>query len=144
MHEPFFTLAGFFAICGIYVAGAWGANRRTGWLGKLALWLGCSLVYGYVAYRWTCSQALTCDVGGSSPYFMTGNPRYFLMYVPLFAFIGLTTFGSTSLFIGYRFRTQKAAGLWPRTFGLGILAAVAGWVLGMGIIGAARLLGAAV
>jgi len=144
MHPPLLTLTGFLAICATYVAGAWVLYRRGRRGSLLALWIGYSLAYGYVMYRWTCAQALTCDVSGTSSHFSTGNPRYFTMYVPYYAFLGLVTFGAASLFIRSRFRTHREAPLWPGTLGLGVLTAVGGWVAGMVAIGAARLLGAAV
>lgn len=102
-----------------YVWLAWRTRRAAGRAGLVALWLGASAIYGYLRYRLTCSQGLTCDVGGTSPYFVSGTPYYFIHYVPVFAAIGLVAFGVASAVVD---RRATGDDLPPRTLTLGTLA----------------------
>lgn len=113
-----------------FVALAWMAYRRGGWRPLLALWIGASLAYGYASYRLTCAQGLTCDVGGTSPWFVSGTPYYFTHYVPLFTGIGLAAFGAGSLVV-----VRMADDGPRRTIALGTLAAFGGWIAAVMVAG---------
>ena len=113
-----------------YVWLAWRVRRRAGRGALVALWIGASALWGYLRYRLACGAALTCDVGGTSPYFLSGTPYYFTHYVPVFAAIALVAFGAASVVVD-----RWAAGgharnvLSPRKLALGALLAIAVFVL---------------
>jgi hypothetical protein len=56
--------------------------------GLLAMWLVCSTGLGYLWYRATCAQGLTCDVGGV---------RYWLVLVPRYTWLWASALGLASL-----------------------------------------------
>jgi hypothetical protein len=112
-----------------YVWLAWHTRRAAGRRPLVFLWIGASAVYGYLRYRYTCGQPLTCDVGGTSPYFLSGNPYYFIHYVPVFAVIGLVAFGVASVIVDLRGRGGVRGWSAARTLVLGTLGAMAGFIV---------------
>lgn len=117
-----------------FTAAGWHVHRRRGGRGLIVLWLGASMVYGYAQYRLHCAQGMTCCVGGTNPWFHTGNPRYFTHYVPSFTAIGLAAFGAASLVIHRLHRRDTRWKAWPRAVALGTLAAIAGWIAGYAVL----------
>jgi hypothetical protein len=126
------TVVALFLLIGIwpaYVALAWRVRRGAGRRALWASWIGVAAGYGYLRYRFTCSQALTCDVGGQSPYFLSGNPYYFTHYVPVFAAIGLVAFGAATLVVdGWRNAGVENRSF-TRTVVMGTLVAITGFIL---------------
>jgi hypothetical protein len=126
------TVFGFGLLIGVwpaYVWLAWRIRRAAGRRPLVLLWIAASAVYGYLRYRYTCSQALTCDVGGTSPYFLPGNPYYFIHYVPVFAAIGLVAFGVASVIVDLRGRGGVQNWSAARTLAVGTLGAMVSFIL---------------
>ena len=113
---------------GAYVIAAWYAARRPRII-VLALWVGASLLAGYVEYRYQCTTPLVCDVGGTSHWFLEGNPWYFERFVSLFATGSAVGFGAVMVLVRSRQRQTPPARLWPGTLALGTLSGVGGWIV---------------
>jgi hypothetical protein len=126
------TVFGVALLIGAWPAYVWLAlhtRRAAGRRPLVLLWIGASAVYGYLRYRYTCSQALSCDVGGTSPYFLSGIPYYFIHYVPVFAAIGLVAFGVASVIVELRARGGVRGRSAARTLALGTVGAMASFIL---------------
>jgi hypothetical protein len=126
MLDRLVAIALMFGAWPAYVAVARHAYRRGGGRALLALWIGASLLYGYAQYRWSCAQPLTCDVGGTSRWFMGGNPRYFVHLVPQFTAIALAAFGAGSVVVARLHARDAGPG---RTLALGTAAAIGAFVV---------------
>jgi hypothetical protein len=119
----------------LYVFIAWFVYARWARLGLVASCLASSLLTGYLLYRYTCSQPLTCDVGGTSKWFFRGSPYYFTHYVPLFTAISLVSLGLASVVVALRHRPGTHIHPWPGTVVLGSAIAVAAFMLTFVILG---------
>jgi hypothetical protein len=140
--ESLFHILIFFAIPTAFVGAAWIAYGRWSRSGLTALTALCALAFGYAGYRWICSKPLTCDVGGTSPWFMTGNPHYFTLYVPLLALMAGISFGAAAIVVARR--RARTDHLWPETLVFGVGAAIAAWIVAWVVLGVgSRLLSAA-
>lgn len=116
------TVIGVVLLIGIwpaYVWLAWHTRRVAGRRPLVLLWIGASAVYGYLRYRHICTQPLTCDVGGTSPYFLSGHSYYFIHYVPVFAVIGLVAFGVASAIVDRAQGRDARVSLSGRTVAVG-------------------------
>jgi hypothetical protein len=123
------------AIPSLYVLVAWFAYTRWARPGLVAVWVTSSLLTGYLMYRYTCSQPLTCDVGGTSKWFFGGSSYYVTHDLPLFAGVGLLSLGLASLVVGLRHRPDTHIHPWPGTIVLGGATAVAAYILSFVILG---------
>ena len=119
----------------LYVLGAWFVYARWARPGLVAACVTSSLITGYLLYRYTCSQPLTCDVGGTSRWFLHGSPYYFIHYVPQFTGVSLISLGLASLVVALRHRPGTHIHPWPGTVLLGSATAVAAFILTFVILG---------
>ncbi|HEX6040105.1 hypothetical protein [Longimicrobium sp.] len=121
------ALALLVAVWPAYVWTAWRTRRAAGRRALAALWLGASALYGYLRYREVCGGGTSCDKVWLNPWFLNGNPHYFIHYVPGYTLVGLVAFGVASVVVD---RRAADAGAWlsPRTMALGTLASLAGAV----------------
>ena len=111
-----------FVIGILFALVAWIAHRRAGPLPVAGLWVFGSVATGYVWYRATCSQPLTCDVGGM---------QYWRSVFPAAAFIWACVLGTVSLVVVWRSRRRSGQAPRIRDAALGGAAAVAGFALGL-------------
>ena len=97
--EGLSRLALLFSILALYVGAATLVYRRWRRVGLITLWIGVSLLAAYLWYRDTCSQPLTCDVGGPASVMVS---YYFIHYVPRFWGVCLVVLGAASLVVARR------------------------------------------
>jgi len=108
----------------LYVALAWLLYVRYGRVALFVWWISASVLLGYLWYRNTCSQPMTCDVGGADSRFLTGSPYYFFHYFPFLSAVILLAFGAATLVVMRRHRPGAHLSRWPTTILLGWAAAV--------------------
>jgi hypothetical protein len=119
----------------LYVVLAWFVYRRWARRGLIVAWAASSLLSGYLLYRYSCSQPLTCDVVGTSRWFLTGSAYYFIHFVPLFTGVSLASLGLASLVVARRHRPDTRIGPWPGTVVLGSAIAVGAFILTFVVLG---------
>ena len=90
----------------------------------LAMWLLCSVGLGYLWYRATCAQGLTCDVGGV---------RYWLVLVPRYTWLWASALGLASL-VAWWSRRRLAGRTAVRHLLLGGTGAIVGFLLAAALL----------